>query len=823
MHRKPRMINVLLSLILTVSILIGMSPVSAINVANSTDTVDKGSYDSDEFKVPDIIDEEEQAEESYIGRVKEEENDLYTFVFKNEDGSNTMRVFDHPVKYVDDKGETRDISLEISIDKDGSFKAADHMIKASFGNDLSEGINLEYDGVRIGMTAKTVSSEKESVELSSDGKKLTYAVDGKTSYVYSLTYCGIKEDIVVNEYTGQTEYEFTLDTNGLHPVKIDDSVFLADDEEIKASIGDIIIFTADNRNNAFGDLQFETVEENSEYKFTIILDPDYLRDERTAYPITIDPTVTYNYTGSIKDITLNSNDEEPNGSSGSIHCGYRDTYGISRIIMKFPDISFENIPSSSSIISAKVEIRDLMCQSDPLEISCYRFVGNVWDEATATWNTVGAYYMTPALSTNVISYSNGLNQTPSHRYSFDITSAVRTWYSSTVALNQGIIFKSNSENTLRYKTFASYNRATNKPSLTINYLPIVDGTYFVKNRHYSIYAQVDDNDAPGYTINGGIMEIWPFDGETYQQWVFTHVGNGYYKITSKISGYAITVPSGQETNDDIDLVLMPYAYLDRQRWSITLTSHGSYKIKAKSSESYTSKDLVMDLETGPSGDGLNVRQREYMNNTIYKDEWFLIKSSNTVQLEPQKQINWCWAASARMSSKIYMLSPVSQESAAVYVKLDIKINNPTSEQIAEANEPATVLETENALEFILDSDNVYSVWGRVYSETILRAMIDNNNPVIIMRGWYNSYNDRMGGHFVVIYGYHWDFENDLYVYDIYDPWSVNVGSSYSRSYQSICNGRTPAFATDMTDTGRWEGIVVYKTGFYNNTINWPHP
>ena len=68
MHRKQRMINVFLSLILTVSILIGMSPVSAINVANSMDTVDKGSYDSDEIKVPDIIDEEEQAEKSYIGR-----------------------------------------------------------------------------------------------------------------------------------------------------------------------------------------------------------------------------------------------------------------------------------------------------------------------------------------------------------------------------------------------------------------------------------------------------------------------------------------------------------------------------------------------------------------------------------------------------------------------------------------------------------------------------------------------------------------------------------------------------------------------------------
>lgn len=266
MRTKSRAVSVILSLFLVVVMLVGMTPVSAISIPNTSETTDITSYKPEEFKVPDIIDEEEQAEKSYVGRVKEDEKDLYTFIFKNEDGSNTMRVFDHPVKYIDDKGETRDISLEISKCKDGSFKSTDHMIKASFGNDISEGIGLEYDDVRIEMTAKAESNEKAKAGLSDDGKKLTYAVDDKTSYVYSLTYCGIKEDIVVNEYTGQTEYEFTLDTNGLHPVKIDDSVFLADnDEEIKASIGDIIIFTADNRNNAFGELQFETVEENGEY------------------------------------------------------------------------------------------------------------------------------------------------------------------------------------------------------------------------------------------------------------------------------------------------------------------------------------------------------------------------------------------------------------------------------------------------------------------------------------------------------------------------------------------------------------------------------
>lgn len=158
---------------------------------------------------------------------------------------------------------------------------------------------------------------------------------------------------------------------------------------------------------------------------------------------------------------------------------------------------------------------------------------------------------------------------------------------------------------------------------TVNIEKSMEGTYFIQNRHYGKYIQVDDNDAPNYSNNGGVMEQWSFDGENYQRWKFTYVGNGYYKITSVISGYAITVPSGDETNDNVDLVLKPYRESNNQKWKFVLTSHESYKIKAKSSEDYTSKDLVMrvNVQGLHSADGLNIQQRAYSDDTDYKDEW----------------------------------------------------------------------------------------------------------------------------------------------------------------------------------------------------------
>ncbi len=112
---------------------------------------------------------------------------------------------------------------------------------------------------------------------------------------------------------------------------------------------------------------------------------------------------------------------------------------------------------------------------------------------------------------------------------------------------------------------------------------------------------------------------------------------------------------------------------------------------------------------------------------------------------------------------------------------------------------------------------------RIYSESVLRELLDNDNPVILYRGEYNNSNERLSGHSVIIYDYHWDSSHSIYLYDIFDPAPVNVGSSYARSYQSICNGRNQGYPTETTDNGVWESIVVYEKGNYTNTIPWPEP
>ena len=317
-------------------------------------------------------------------RLKHEEPNLNTLIFARADGSKVMRVFDFPVKYVDGSGVVRDKSLALSHKAEIGYFTADTDVVSVFPKMLSEGIRLTYKSDEIDIRLIPVLSNEEEYRQSAaqsrsntepallsaaampanEGKSVAYLYNEHTVLEYTPTYDGFKEDIVVSEYTGQTEYAFRLLTNGLGLIQTGMSYRLVNSQgETKAYIGDVIIFTADERNNAFGSMTVQTVEANEEYIITIHVDADYLEDERTAYPIRIDPTISVNYgtsgSGAIEDVTLNSLSGS-DGDSWSLTVGKRATYGISRILMRFPGLDLSDIDTASQITGASVELRDLM-------------------------------------------------------------------------------------------------------------------------------------------------------------------------------------------------------------------------------------------------------------------------------------------------------------------------------------------------------------------------------------------------------------------------------------------------------------------------------
>lgn len=457
----------------------------------------------DPSSVPEIIGYQEAAAKNHVARLYADEGtDLNKIVFLNVDGSKTMYTYDFPVKYVDEDGSIQDIRLEIadSAGESGGFETAANAAVTTFSARFSDGISLKGNHAEIqlipvlpsassGTGAMRANAAADATAQRIDENRIEYRYDAQTTVEYSLTYTGFKEDIVVSEYTGQTVYPFRLYTNGLGLAEIDGSFYLVnDDGSIAATIGDIIIFTADERNNTLGEIVPVTVVEKEEYLLNIVVDADYLANPDTLYPIRIDPTVEICYDnngdGGIADVTLNSTNGS-SGSSGSIYVGLRETYGISRTLMKFPGLNLGSLGNNITVTNASVEIRDLMCETTPLEVSCYVFSGNTWSESTANWSNVSPNSISTFLSSNVISYSNGTQQAVSHRYVFDITAAVEGWRTGNYNQEKGIIFKASSSaesgTTYNYKTFASYNRASNKPSLSVTYNDIADSEIITAN------------------------------------------------------------------------------------------------------------------------------------------------------------------------------------------------------------------------------------------------------------------------------------------------------------------------------------------------------
>ncbi len=547
-----------LSLFLAVLLAFSVFPFSTAYAVEGTETVD--TRQTEEFALPDIVPEEEAVERGYIGRVKEEEKDNFTFVFKDSENMRTMRVYSHPVKYTDKDGNTKDITLDIQSRPGGGFETKDNSIKTTFGAKLSDGIRLQSEDVDIKLIP---ANSLNRATLSEDSKTVSYTLDEKTSLEYSLTYTGFKEDIVVNEYTGQTEYEFLLYTNGLTVKEEMGSFYLADEQgNRKANIGDIIIFTADERNNTLGKLSCIEIKENQIYGLTIHVDAEYLKDEKTVYPIRIDPTLEVTGTGAIEDVTVYTGTSYYSGTSGILYIG-RSNGKTYRALMRFPGLELP-VDFPEMITSAKIELRDVMCQGTHVPIICtpYPAIAAGWSESTtSTWNSTQQYYTSnKVLDEQVVYYGNGNVPGIPHRYAFDITEEARNWVTGPSTPDSGVVFRmsdsfaaqtpSTTQDELKY--FGSYNRSDYQPSLTIEYrCASVDAsptTVSLQNLKTKCFVQTN-----GTAVS--FSESLPFDNGKWQlvfDGIYYHIVCLDINLSNGKYAYALTYKYGTLSMDEYD-------------------------------------------------------------------------------------------------------------------------------------------------------------------------------------------------------------------------------------------------------------------------------
>ena len=447
-----------------------------------------------EQNLPDVIDAETAIADGYVARLNSEEQSLSEVVLEKDDGTRALYLFSENVKYIDENGDVADKSNN-AVRKGRAFVNEGNDVEIILPATLTAGIAVHSDELNITMKPLTDSigrSLSTAVQTEEDTVLYSYVFDSSTDIEYTYTYSGVKENIILESYNGKNSFDYEVTTGGLTLYEDKGTLLLADENgEVKATLGEVIVFSADNKNNTFGKYTIKELEKNSRYKVTVSVDREYLTDPKTKYPVKIDPNLnTIDYNIVVHDMQVfkgkdgKGTSETSAGYSGVSRVGWTD-WGACRTLIKLNNFSFATYKISNSwqIESAYIELRDLMCQGGSgVPISCGQFNGNFWTEKdTRTWNGLEAE--NSSLSSPVsVTYGNGNSKRnlsdKDQWYNWNITGIVKKWAIDSSLKEKGLqlrtyttFFEDSSVYAEYMKTFSSMQGNANyKPYIKINYI-----------------------------------------------------------------------------------------------------------------------------------------------------------------------------------------------------------------------------------------------------------------------------------------------------------------------------------------------------------------
>ena len=261
--------------------------------------------------------------------------------------------------------------------------------------------------------------------------------DAVTDVRLSATTTGIKEDIIVSQYTGNHQYAYTLRIDGLSAVLSGKSVELFDEAGHHLATIDAPDMT-DANGNYSKDIEVSLTGSNGNYMLTYIPNDAWMQS--AAYPVTIDPTGQYvnNLSTGIGDVYVTSSnptkhyEHRENGSgqtnhsleSTNLYAGTVNGESIAYVIPSLRGLSNElgsqDFPTNTPLLihsaTWRVNVHEVH-GSGPFRIS---LITGDWNTSTVTYNT------RPSLSSEIyidVNLQAGWNE-------IDVTKIFSAWFNA---------------------------------------------------------------------------------------------------------------------------------------------------------------------------------------------------------------------------------------------------------------------------------------------------------------------------------------------------------------------------------------------------------
>ena len=169
------------------------------------------------------------------------------------------------------------------------------------------------------------------------------------------------------------------------------------------------------------------------------------------------------------------------------------------------------------------------------------------------------------------------------------------------------IYDSNDSSSQKFKFIPTSGEVTDKLE--------IEGLYYIESANDENYVVDIFN---GRKTNGTNIQLYRKNGTTAQKWYLRYIGDGYYTITSYISGKSLDIAGGN-TSSGANVQLYDYNNTYAQQWILKDTGDGTYNIVSNAGGMY------LDLANGYIGNGSNIQM--YQSNGTAAQKFRLRKTT----------------------------------------------------------------------------------------------------------------------------------------------------------------------------------------------------
>lgn len=419
------------------------------------------------------------------------------------------------VRYKDDDGKLTDYNpalVSVKDDKSENGKSlSDYRWVNKQGDsrqyfpaelDCNSPVLMEKDGYAIEMSLLTEAAF-EAPQLQKEKRETPYydktesnvtasyaSGNGSQKVEYTSENHGIKESIVLTEKPENNVFSYALKLNGLTAEFAKNRVLLKDSEskKVKAVIDAPFMYDASEDGAYSTDITYtltkDTAKKNS-WILTMTVSEAYLEAEERVYPVTVDPSVTWEGNDIIDAVYVDANDPNTGTEDSYYYYAGEDI----KTYLSFPDIAASL--SDMTITDATLHLTESF-DSTGGEVTVKR-VTSSWDLSDISWNDQPSVAETPLDSFETDGYEGTL-------YEADVTSLFQGYVNGTFE-DYGIVldgsgytsfYGTSGRNNLCPAYFGiTYQQDIPSPPSAPSSVSASDGSgtsasYFKKDRH--IYA-----------------------------------------------------------------------------------------------------------------------------------------------------------------------------------------------------------------------------------------------------------------------------------------------------------------------------------------------